>query len=114
MNVLPLVSSAFRPFSGFCTHPRKRERPGGNMPDESDVYRQQQYVKVLREVTAGDTLGPAYDDDTHRSIRKFELSGNPFPVKLIDRMIAERLLVSNGDRGVVIAAAGERFFFRYR
>jgi len=84
------------------------------MPDESDLYRQQQYVKVLREVTAGDTLGPPQDDDNHHSIRKFELSGNLFPVELIDRMIAESLLVSNEDRGVIMAAAGERFFFRHR
>lgn len=84
------------------------------MPDKSNLYRQQQYVKVLREVTAGDTLGPPHDDDTHQNIRKFELSGNLFPVKLIDRMIAERLLVSNDDRGVIMAAAGERFFFQHR
>ena len=84
------------------------------MPNEPNLHRQQQYVKVLREVTAGDTLGPPQDDDTNQTVRKFELSGHVFPVALIDRMVAEHLLDRNEDRGVVMVAKGEQFFFRHR
>ncbi len=84
------------------------------MPNESDLHRQQQYVKVLREVTAGDTLGPPQDDHTGQAIRRFELSGNLYPVALIDRMIAENLLDVDEERGVIMAAKGERFFHQYR
>ena len=84
------------------------------MPNEPDLHRQQQYVKVLREVTAGDTLGPPQDDDTNQTVRKFELSGHVFPVTLIDQMVAEHLLDRNEDRGVVMVAKGEQFFFRHR
>ena len=84
------------------------------MPSESDLHRQQQYVKVLREVMAGDTLAAPQEHDGDQTIRKFELSGNLFPVALIDRMIAESLLERDEERGVVIAAEGERFFTRHR
>jgi len=84
------------------------------MPNESDLHRQQQYVKVLREVTAGDTLGPPQDDYTGQTIRKFELSGNLYPVALINRMIAENLLDVDEERGVIMAAEGQRFFHQYR
>ena len=84
------------------------------MPNESDLHRQQQYVKVLREVTAGDTLGPPQDGDSGTTIRKFELSGNLYPVALINRMIAENLLDADEERGVIMAAEGQRFFYQYR
>jgi len=84
------------------------------MPNESDLHRQQQYVKVLREVTAGDTLGPPQDDYRGQTIRKFELSGNLYPVALINRMIAENLLDADEERGVIITAEGQRFFNQYR
>jgi len=69
---------------------------------------------VLREVTAGDTLGPPQDHDTNQTIRQFELSGKLFPVALINRMIAENLLDADEERGVIVTAEGQRFFFQYR
>ena len=84
------------------------------MPNESDLRRQQQYVKVLREVTAGDTLGPPQDDCMGRTTRRFELSGNLYPVALINRMIADNLLDVDEKRGVIMAAEGQRFFYQYR
>lgn len=84
------------------------------MPNESDLNRRQQYVKVLRDVTSGDTLGPPQDHDTNQTGRKFELSGNLYPVPLIDRMIAENLLDADEERGVIIAPEGQRFFNQYR
>ena len=90
------------------------ERQGANMPNESDLYRQQQYPKVLRDVTAGDTLGPPEDHQTSQTIRKCELSGNIYPAALIDRMIAENLLDVDEERGVAITARGQRFFDKYR
>lgn len=84
------------------------------MPNESDLHRQQQYVKVLRDVTAGDTLGPPQDDDTNPTSRKFELSRNLYPVPLINRMIAENLLEADEERGVIVTAEGQRFFNKYR
>jgi len=84
------------------------------MPSESELYRQQQYVKVLREVTAGDNLGPSTDDDSAPATRQFEMSRKAFPAALIDQMIAEKLLAPNGERGVVVGPKGERFFTRNR
>ena len=84
------------------------------MPNESDRLWQLQYVKVLREVTAGDTLGPAQDHDVAQPMRKFELSGNLYPAALLDRMIAEKLLVVDDERGVIMASAGSSFLYRYR
>lgn len=84
------------------------------MPNESDLFWRRQCVEVLREVTAGDTLGPPQDQDTAQKLRKFELSGNLYPEALIDRMIAEKLLRADDERGVAMAAAGSRFFYRYR
>ena len=84
------------------------------MPNESDLHRQQQYVKVLREVTAGDTLGPPQDHYTNQTSRKFELSGNFYPVALINQMIAENLLDADEERGVVMAAEGHRFYNQHR
>ncbi len=84
------------------------------MPTESDLNRRQQYVKVLRDVTSGDTLGPPQDHDTNQTGRKFELSGNLYPVPLINRMIAENLLDADEERGVIIAPEGQRFFNQYR
>ena len=69
---------------------------------------------MLREVTAGDTLGPPQDDYTDQTIRKFELSGNLYPVELINRMIAENLLDVDEERGVIMTAQGQRFFYQYR
>ena len=84
------------------------------MPNEFDLHRQQQYIKVLREVTAGDTLGPPQDDYTGQTTRRFELSGNLYPVALINGMIAENLLDVDEERGVIMAAEGQRFFYQYR
>jgi hypothetical protein len=95
-------------------NPPRRERQGDNVPSESELLRRQQYVKVLREVTAGDTLGPPQDHDKGETIRKFELSGKHFPVALIDQMIAENLLDADEERGVIVAAEGKRFFNQHR
>jgi len=85
------------------------------VPSESDdVIWQQRYVKVLRELTAGDTLGPPEDHGEARNMRKFELSGNLYPAALIDRMIAEKLLRVDDERGVAMTAEGPRFFNRHR
>jgi len=83
------------------------------MPSESDLRRQEQRVNVLREVNAGDTLGPPQDDDPAR-MRKFELSRKRFPAALIDHMITEKLIAADDERGVIITTAGERFLHRYR
>ena len=84
------------------------------MPNESDLLWQRHCVKVLREVTAGDTLGPPAVHDTAQNMRKFELSGNHYSGALIDRMIAEKLLRVDDERGVAMVAKGARFLFRYR
>ena len=84
------------------------------MPSESELYFQQQYVKVLREVTSGDNLGPSTDDDATPATRKFEMSRKAFPAALIDQMIAEKLLAPNRERGVVVGPRGERYFSRNR
>jgi hypothetical protein len=101
---------ALRSFSRLIQAPAT----GGGIPSESDVHRQQQYVKVLREVTAGDTLGPPEDDSTNGAVRRFELSGNRFAAALIDRMIADNLLDTDGERGVIVTAKGERYFTQHR
>lgn len=85
-----------------------------NVSSKSEIHWQQQCVKVLREVTAGDTLGPPQDQGAARPMRKFELSGNLDPAALIDRMIAEKLLDLDDERGVAMAASGVRFLYRYR
>ena len=87
---------------------------GGDIPIESDLRQQQQYVKVLREVVAGDTLGPPENHPTSQIGRRFQMSGNLFPGALIDRMIAAKLLDSDGERGVIATAEGQRFFTRHR
>jgi hypothetical protein len=84
------------------------------LPNETDLNRYRQYTKVLCEVTAGDTLGPPQANDTDQACRQFELSGNLYPAALIDRMIAEKLLAPNTDRGVIMGAEGERFYNRHR
>jgi hypothetical protein len=69
---------------------------------------------VLREVVAGDSLGPSEETPEGSALRRFELSGIAFPTALVDRMIAERMLTTDGERGVVITAQGQRFFTRHR
>lgn len=84
------------------------------VPDASDVQRRLQYVKVLREVTSGDTLGPPETHPSNPAMRRFELSGKHFAATLIDRMIDARLLDRDAERGVVTTAEGRRYFNRYR
>ena len=85
------------------------------MANEDDLLWKRQCVKVLVEVNAGDTLGlPEDSDDTAQTMRKFEMSGHLYPVELIDRMIVEKLLGVDEERGVIMGAAGPRFFNQYR
>jgi len=88
--------------------------PGGAIPNDSDLRRQQQYVKVLREVTSGDSLGPPETSPANQAVRKFAMSGRFFPVALIDQMIAGHLLDPDRERGVIATAEGRRFFNRLR
>ncbi|MGD8817568.1 MAG: hypothetical protein PVJ51_10300 [Acidobacteriota bacterium] len=69
---------------------------------------------MLREVTAGDSLGPLEETPEGPALRRFELSRIAFPAALVDRMIAERMLTTDGERGVAITAHGQRFFTRHR
>ena len=62
----------------------------------------------------GDTRGPPQDHDTAESMRKFETSSNLYRGVLFERMIAEKLLGVDDERGVIMAAKGPRFFTRYR
>ena len=90
------------------------QSPGGGIPNASDVHRQQQYVKVLREVTSGDSLGPAEEHGSNQAVRKFELSRKHFAAGLIDEMIAAKLLERDEERGVTATAEGRRLFNRLR
>ena len=112
-DISPHECEARRRFGGFS---RIFQAPatGGGISNESDVQRQKQYVKVLREVTSGDTLGPPENHPTSQAVRRFELSGNLFASALIDQMIAGSLLNPDGERGVIITAEGERYFTRHR
>lgn len=105
---------ASRIFGGLLTHHQGANDGGGDIPNDSDVHRQQEYVKVLREVTAGDTLGPPEQHRSDQAVRSFELSGKRFAVALIDRMIAASLLDRDGERGVVETDEGRRFFNQHR
>ena len=111
--LFPQERKASRLLGGFSRIIQARTT-GGGISNESDLHRQQQYVKVLREVTAGDTLGPPENDDTNQAVRRFEMSGHLFSVALVDRMIAAGLLDSDGGRSVIITAEGQRFFTRHR
>lgn len=92
----------------------RRAHEGTTSDNTADREREQQYVRVLREVTAGDSLGPLEETPEGPALRRFELSGIAFPAALVERMIAERMLAADGERGVVITAQGQRFFTRHR